>query len=522
VALVSLILAAGIVYGAYFWLVRRVVVGPGQVLVLMKKNGSKSLPGDQIIIPRAPDPAKEPEAHRKWLADYGDVNGILEEVQPEGTYFKYSPFDYERDVISMQAVNAIVPNGKVGIVIRKFGETLPAGQVLADENKNQRGPLPGILPPGTHRQFSNPYAYEIRHVDPVIIDPGNRGVVTIMSSAAPPSAKASNEYLVEEGALGVQKRTEVEGFRQLNPFVQRVMPVSIRSHRYEMSGADAIRFPSSDSFEIRLEGFVEWSIVPEKLPLLYVQYGEGGGLVEFLEQRVILPYARSFCRLVGSRYNARDFISGETRLRFQDEFASKLREACARQGIEIMQALVRDIVPPQEIKIPINEREIAREQILALEQQIAFAKTEAERVTQQEIGKQNLAIGEANKEVVTIVNKAQQESDVAVTQAKQELEVAKLRLEAAQKQADAIVARGEAEARVVLLKKQAEAEPLRRQIEAFGGGDSYARYFYYQQVAPSVKSILSNTEGPFADLFRQFTTPQPADPTAGRNMGVSR
>src|ERR1043165_4821902 len=50
----AFILAAAIIYGAYFWFVRRVVVGPGQVLVLLKKDGSLSLPTDQVIVPRAP------------------------------------------------------------------------------------------------------------------------------------------------------------------------------------------------------------------------------------------------------------------------------------------------------------------------------------------------------------------------------------------------------------------------------------------------------------------------------------
>lgn len=517
--LLGLVLAIVIIYGGYYWFVRRIVVGPGEVLVLIKKDGSKSLPGDQIILPRAPDVKTDPAAFADWDNRYGDCNGILEQVQPEGVYFKYSPFDYEREVLALTSdrVRAVVPNGKVGVVIKKFGDPLDPRQVLADPKRNQRGPLPDILPPGTHRQYANPHAYEIRHVDPISIDAGYRGVVTLMAAAPAPGQVESNDYLVPDGLQGVQRRTEVEGFRQINPFVKRVTPISIRSQRYEMAGEDGIRFPSSDSFEIKMEGFVEWSIIPDKLPLLYVQYGEGAGLVEFIEQRVILPYSRSFCRLVGSRYNARDFISGQTRLKFQDEFAAKLREACEAQGIEILQALVRDIVPPQAIKDPITERGRAVEEILKIDQQIVFANTEADRVTQEEIGKQNQAIGDGNKAVVTLVKEAEQRRDVTVTRAKQELAVAKLRLAASQKQADAIVARGQAEANVVLLNRQAEAEPLRQQIAAFGDGDAYARYFFYQQVAPSIKSILSNTEGTFADVFKQFNAP-PASPRPAQKV----
>ncbi|HVT90769.1 MAG TPA: SPFH domain-containing protein [Tepidisphaeraceae bacterium] len=501
------ILAIAIIYGGYFWFVRRISVGAGQVMVLLKKNGSRSLPDDQIIIPRPPD-EKDP-AYQTWLATYGDCNGILEQVYPEGTYFGFSPFDYEREIVAA----VVVDSKKVGIVIKRFGQKLDDGQVLADPARDQRGPLPVVLRPARYNEYSNPYAYEVKQVDPVQIDPGHRGVVTVLAAT---KAKNPNQYLVEDNSQGVQRQTEPEGFRYINPFEKRVIPISIQSQRFEMSGEDAIRFPSSDSFEIRMEGFVEWSIIPEKLPLIYVQYAEGGELVKYLDDKVILPYARSFCRLVGSQYNARDFISGDTKLKFQHEFETRLREACEKQGIEILQALVRDIVPPNEIKNPINEREIAKQQIRSLEQQIQVAKSQSDLARQTEMATQNQKIGEANKQVVTLIKKAEQERDVALTKAKQDLAVAQLRLEAAKNQADAQVARGEADANVILMNKQAEAEPLRQQIAAFGNGDAYAQYFFFQKVAPSVKSILTNTDGPFADLFKQFMQQDPnrkIDPT---------
>jgi regulator of protease activity HflC (stomatin/prohibitin superfamily) len=493
------VLAVVVIYLGYFWFVRRVVVPTDHVLVLMKKYGTRSLAGDQVIIPRAPDQKVDPVGFADWDKLYRDANGLLEQVYLPGVYFGFSPFDYERDTVKI----AEVPAGKVGIVVRKFGEPLNAGQVLADA-PNQRGPLPVVLQPGKYPEYSNPYAYEVKLIDPIQVDPGHRGVVTVMAGKP---AQAPNQYLVNDGEQGVQRQTEPEGFRYVNPYVKRITPISIQSQRFEMVGGDAIRFPSADSFDIKMEGFVEWSVIPEKLPLIYTQYGEGGELIPFLDERVILPYARSFSRLVGSQYTARDFISGDTKLKFQKEFEDKLREACEKQGIEVLQALVRDIVPPDDIKNPINEREIAKQQIRSLEQQIQVAKSQAELARQMEMGNQNQKIGEANKQVVTTVKRAEQERDVAITKARQDLEVAKLQLEAAQKQADATVARGQAEANVILLNKKAEAEPLQQQITAFGDGQTYAQYFFYQKIAPSVKSIPTNTDGPFADMFKQFTQP---------------
>jgi regulator of protease activity HflC (stomatin/prohibitin superfamily) len=507
--LIKVALALLVIYGAYYWLVRRVVVDPDQVLVLMKKDGGRSLPGDQIVIP---DPKTYPGGAEAWEKAYGGANGILEAVYLTGSYF-FSPFDYER---SVEKIAEIHP-GKVGVVIRLFGDPLPEGQVLAAPDKLQRGPLPGVLQPGKYPQYSNPHAYQVIEVDPVQVDAGHRGVVTVMAGAP---ARQPNEYLVGDGEQGVQRQTEPEGFRYVNPFAKRITPISVKSQRLEMSGDDAIRFPSSDGFDIKLEGFVEWSIDPEKLPLIYTQYAEGTELVPHLEMKVILPYSRSFCRLAGSRYTARDFISGDTKLQFQREFAHNLTEACRGQGITVYQALVRDIVPPNAIKDPINEREVARQRVKTLEEQIKVARSQAALARQEALAAQNQQIGEANKQVVTIVARAEQEKNVAVTKAEQELEVAKLRLQAAEKQAEAIVSRGTAEANVVLLKRQAEAEPLRQQVLAFGGdGRAYAQYFFYQQVAPSMKTILTNTDGPFAEIFNQFvpatTRPAPAGTQAG-------
>jgi regulator of protease activity HflC (stomatin/prohibitin superfamily) len=499
--LLVLLLAGALIY---VWFFVRIVVGGGEVLVLLKKNGAHSLPGDQVVVPAPPDKEADPQAHARWREQFEDVNGILEQVYKPGTYFKFDPIRYEREVVKVVEV----PGNKVGIVIRKFGEKLPPGQVLAQQG--QRGPLPLLLQPGRYPDYSNQYAYEVQLVDPIHVDPGHRGVVTMMAGRL---AGNPNEFLVNPGEQGTQPNTEPEGFIYVNPFEKRIIPINTRSQRFEMIGADAIRFPSADSFEIRLEGFVEWKIDPARLPRTYVEYAEGSELIPFLEKQVILPYSRSFCRIVGSQYTARDFIAGETKLKFQKEFFDRLRERCSSEGIEISQALVRDIVPPDAIKNPINEREIARQQIRALEQQIQVAHSQADLARQTEMANQNQKIGEANKQVVTIIKQAEQERDVAVTRARQELEVARLRLEAAQKQADALVARGQAEAAVILLNKQAEAEPLRQQVAAFGDGHAFAQYFFNQKIAPSIKTILTNTDGVFGDIFRQFTTPAPVRPT---------
>ena len=45
-------------------------------------------------------------------------------------------------------------------------------------------------------------------------------------------------------------------------------------------------------------------------------------------------------------------------------------------------------------------------------------------------------------------------------------------------------------------------------VEAFGSGDHYAQYLMTTRFAPAVKSIWSNTDGFFADIFRDLAQPR--------------
>jgi len=139
------------------------------------------------------------------------------------------------------------------------------------------------------------------------------------------------------------------------------------------------------------------------------------------------------------------------------------------------------------------------------------AKSEAQLVVQRELQDQNRAVGDARRQVVTLTKEAEQGKVVATTDAQRALEVAKLDLQAAAKQASAIRSRGQAEANVVLFDYKARAEPLAQAVSAFGDGTTYAQQFFLQKLAPAITSILTNTDGPFAEIFNQLQTfPSPS------------
>lgn len=488
------ILAAG--GFAYWWFVQRVEVGAGEVLVLVRKVGDP-LPSEALKDQQLSDAVRRQVVlHPKLLealdepADSTRYKGIMYEILPEGRYF-YDPFFWDR----LKAPAVVIEQDEVGIRVRKYGRPLAAGKIVATE-PDERGPLADVLMPG--RYNINPHAYEVKRVKPVRIPPGFVGVQTLFHGTEPENP---NDWIVADGSKGVQPTVLSPGLYYNNPYVRRIDLIDARSNTLDLRGTDAIRFPSNDSFEIVIETTIEYAIRQDMAPYVMVAIGDH----DDIEEKLILPYARSLSRIEGSKLLAREFISGERRTAFQDAFFDGLRAQCDAQGIEIRATPIRRIELPAEIANPITDRQVAEQQINQYQNEIKVAEADAELVEQKELQQQNKAIGEANREVVSILKEAEQRKTVSLTEAAKRLEVAKLRLEAAREQAAAQLARGKAEAEVVLLDYEAEANPLQDAILAFGTGEAYAQYHFFQKLAPALKSVLASTEGPFADIFRDLS-----------------
>jgi regulator of protease activity HflC (stomatin/prohibitin superfamily) len=504
-----------VVFLFVLWFVVRQEVDPDEVLILVHKTG-KPIPADlgeefadqTVLYPELLEaiaakkgktlpaaPAERAAALRKLARGY---KGVRLEVLKEGRHFP-NPYSYKR--VQSQAVQ--IGNDEVGVLVRKFGKPLPFPKTVATE-PDERGPVAEFLGPG--RYLINTLAYEVQRFPKIQIPEGHVGVVTLLSGDEP---QVKNTYTVAKGEKGVQHATLRPGLQPYNPYLQKIDIVDIRNRTYHMLGRDAIHFPSNDSFTITIEGTMEWSIDPERVAEVTVAFGDEEDIIE----KIILPYTRSISRIEGSKLQAREFISGKTRTAFQERLLEQLRTACGERGIVIHSALVREILPPPEIASLISQREQADQDIDRSRNQIEEAQAEARLVEQQEMQLRNAAIGDARRKTVSLTKEAEQRKVIAVTQAKRQLAVAKLDLESATKQAAAMLARGEADAKVVLFEYEARAEPLKSAVLAFGDGMTYAQHFYLQKIAPAIQSVLSNTEGPFAEIFSSF---QPgAVPPAG-------
>ncbi|NOT02442.1 MAG: hypothetical protein HOP29_17695 [Phycisphaerales bacterium] len=507
--LVGLGLLLACIAGLVEWFIIRVEVNAGEVLVLVNKTGA-TVPdeladafGDQVVL--YPELADAIAAKTGVTADRvrEGYKGVQLEVLPEGRYFP-NPYFYK----SMKFPATLIGQGEIGVLVRKFGKPLPFPKTVATA-PDERGPVAEILLPG--RRNINLLAYEVQRFPAIQIPEGHAGVVTLLSGDDP---RERNTYTVAVGEKGVQHETLPPGLEYYNPYLRHIEVVDVRSHRYDMLDDDAIHFPSNDSFTITIEGTIEWAIRPDRVAEITVAYGDAGDILE----KIIIPYVRGIARIQGSKLAASEFISGKTRTAFQDRFLTELKRECWEQGVEIRAALVRDILPPNEIASLISQREQADQEIERSTNQMSEAQSEARLVEQREMQAQNSAIGDARRTVVTLTKQAEQSKGVAVTQARRELEVNKLDLDAAKKQAEAIRARGQADANVLLADYRARAEPLARSVKAFGDGVSYARQFYFQRVAPAIRTILTNTDGPFAETFKALQTvpTEPASTTGER------
>ncbi|HLQ43418.1 MAG TPA: SPFH domain-containing protein [Planctomycetaceae bacterium] len=456
--------------------------------VLIRKTGKDLKNADEI----APD-----ETHK----------GVQKQVLTTGRYF-YNPYDYAWEIKPLIEIKT----GKLGVRVSLTGDDLPYGEFLAQmvsENEAKtKGIVPDVLKPG--RYAINPYLFKVEDQhEPVTIPAGFKGVVT---NLAGPFPKKPNELLVQEGERGVQERTFDPGTYFVNPYVTRVSKVDCRSQRFNLAEKKDMGFPSKDGFWVTLDGRIEFRINPEKAAEVFVTYNEdqnGDAIDEEIVRKVIMPNARSICRLEGSSKLGREFIEGDTRMAFEKKFEAAMRKSCDQLGIEIVQAVITSIYPPAQIATPIKLRETARLDERKFKQQILQQAQEMKLAEQTELVKQKPALIAVNKEIVKLTTEAKREQEIAVTKANQELEVAKLKLEAAQDEAAAIVAKGEGAAEVIRLDNAAEAAGWKRSVEAFSGnGAQYAQYVLFQKLSSAYRKIMVNTaDSPIMKIFESYNEP---------------
>ncbi|MBM4156126.1 MAG: hypothetical protein FJ221_14045 [Lentisphaerae bacterium] len=464
---IALLLVAVLLFGPlWVWFFWRIEPGTGQIAVLIRKTGDP-LPSGEI------------------LATKEGRKGIQLDVLPEGRHFR-NPYTWSWEYHPACEIRA----GQLGVQTRLYGANLEDGAIIA--GPDQKGILAEILSPGTYRV--NPYAVLVQPFDAISIRPGHVGVVTSLigkdAIVGDVTGTNRNSLMVDEGVKGVGPRVLDPGTHYLNPYMVNVIEVNLQSQRFEMSGDDAISFLTADGFAVEVEGTLEFALMREQAALLTHRIGDMDDIIK----KIILPRARGFSRIEGSKQPATSYIIGETRQKFQDTLETHLRDRCKEWGVSIKSVLVRNIKVPDEIASIIREREIAVQDAKKFDQQIEQARSKAELTKQEMLAQQNKARVEAETAKLKAVIEAQQQQSVTVTNAIREFDVAKLDVEAATFQAAAVLAAAKGEGQVIRLDNEAQASVISNQAAAFNGGMGFARYTFYQQVAPRIGSLLTTDD----------------------------
>lgn len=484
----ALALAALVLSGAlWVWFGWRIEPENGTFAVLIRKTG-KDLPAGDIL---APGPG---------------YKGIQAEVLPEGRHFR-NPYVWDWRLCRMTDV----PAGKFGVLIRRFGKDLPEGEIVARDD-TYKGVVREVLGTGRHR--INPYAYEVRLYDDIRIRPGHVGVVTalvgadILGGEAPTEEPGSRGFLTAAGSKGVKADILKEGTHRLNPFLCAVSVVNVQSQRFELAGPDAITFLTLDGFTVTVEGTLEFNLDARRVAQLTQEVGD----MDDVLQKIILPSARGFSRIEGSKKVATEFIVGASRQDFQDRLEHYLRGVCQPWGISLNSVLIRDIFAPQAIAAIVRDRELAVQESRKIDQQIVQAESQAELGRQKALAQQNSALVMAQTEQIQQRIAAERRRAEQTIAAETRRDVADVAYQAALKDAEAKLTAAEAERKVIEARTKAFADVLRQEVAVYKDEADYVRMKLYEKTAPRVESVLAlPREGqPFGLPLGPATPKQPA------------
>ena len=188
--------------------------------------------------------------------------------------------------------------------------------------------------------------------------------VTILSSCA----------IIRPGEVGVKQKlgrlsdkVNSTGPVFYNPFVSRVIRVSIQTNNLELS----LNLPSKEGLSIISQISILYKLRPEQTPDLIKNLG-----VKF--EPIIANVFRSASADICSQYFAKDLHSG-MRAEIEKAIKDKMMETLNKQGIQIDAVLMKSIQLPPGLSASIEQKLQAEQDVMRMEFTLKLAKLEADR-----------------------------------------------------------------------------------------------------------------------------------------------
>jgi hypothetical protein len=431
-------------------------VPPGKMLVVIAKNG-------------------KPLADGQMLADPGQ-KGVQREVFGEGWHW-ITPVVYDVELKD----DTVVESGKVGVVTQLGGVKPANGEVLVDTDAEQ-GIRRQVLPPGRYR--INPYGYKVESVPAVEVKAGMVGVRRRLLGK-----DGSSRFAQKDDEKGILREVLQPGTYYINPKEYEVIPyeegIGQTSYHYSQDPRSntAIKFQARDGNVISMECTVEWEVEPTHIPDLVAEFGP----LENVERNVIDQQARKISRDRGFNYGAQDFLEGEKREKFQEDFTKELEKVCTKQNVRVRSAFIRNILIPEAFLKQQRDKQIAVE---------TKTTTEARQETQEtdnKVALEKSTIAQAEEKVKAetkrLVAGIDQERENVTSEV--EAQVKELQSSYAAKMAKLDAERtrvtGDAKNAAVKLKETATSGIHKMKLEVFqNDGNAYLRYTLADQLNKDV------------------------------------
>jgi len=467
VPLVGLLIMFLILWNVFFK-----YVPPGKMLVVVAKFGKD----------------RDPE---RTVSEPGE-KGAQKEVLGEGWHF-VTPIVYTTELKD----NTKVEPGMVGIVTALGGKTPEAGHILTD-NDEEKGIRRTVLPPGMYRL--NPYGYSVEQVKAIEITPGHVGLQLRRLGE-----ESSGRFAENDKEKGILREVLQPGLYFINTreYAVKECEVGIYQTTYHQntnaSKNTGLSFQSSDGFPITLDCTIEWEIRPKDVPELSARYPaqeesekpatkqRGWTTREEIERNVIHQQARTICQNRGFNYGAEDFLEGDKREKFQDDFTHELQTACEKQQVRVISAYIRNIIIPETVLKPKRDTRLADE-------------TKVTNEVKQELARSNADVEEERKKVDQAVETVRKETEKLVAEIKIKVDnldkkttseidqlTAKFNAQIAEKDAQITVTLAEADTNATKLKETAKSSIHKMKLDVFqGDGNAFQRYNLAEQLNPKL------------------------------------
>ena len=431
-------------------------VPPGKMLVVISKNG-QPLPSGQV------------------LADPGQ-KGVQKDVLGEGWHW-ITPVYYEAELKD----DTVVEPGQVGVVTQLGGDKPQNGEVLVDSDTEQ-GIRRAVLTPGRYR--INPYGYKVESVPAVEVKAGMVGVRRRLLGK-----DGSSRFAEKDDEKGILREVLQPGTYYLNPKEYEVIPYEegigqTTYHYYEDPKRNtAITFQARDGNVISMDCTIEWEVSPTHIPDLVAEFGP----LDNVERNVIDQQARKISRDRGFNYGAQDFLEGEKREKFQEDFTKELEKVCEKENVLIRSAFIRNIVIPDAFLKQQRDKQIAVE---------TRTTTEARQETQEtdnQVAQEKSMIDQAETEVRAetkrLVAGIDQERENALSEVEAQVKAldASYAAKTAQLDAERTRVTGDAKNDATKLKETATSGIHKMKLEVFqNDGNAYLRYTLADQLNKDV------------------------------------